>query len=231
MKLKFLSILFTGVLLSLQLNAQSFSGGSGDGYASALSTLQAGSQTGYFAGGPGGGFASNVSLTFSGSYDKFYGGDGDGYSSLETMNFSFTPAKFQGSIGDGFATAYSPVVKYQSAVVAAMPRIINPQRTKDYFTHTEEAFRDWTAYPNPFREDINIEISLASESQLGFELYDMMGRLLLQQSHHLQIGSHQILLKPGPLPSGSYLLLMRKQGFDGNQEVESLRLIRAPATH
>jgi hypothetical protein len=186
---------------------------------------------GYYEGGPGDGFSSGLSQTFSGSFDKFYGGDNDGYASSETMSFSFTPAKFQGSIGDGFATSFSPVVKFQSAFVAALPQTITPQHTKTALVCEDAVLRNWTAYPNPFDNEITLEISLAKESQLRCELYDMMGRLLLLQSHQLLVGSHQVVLKPGPLPSGSYLLLMRKQGIDGNQEVESLRLIRAPSAH
>lgn len=231
MKLKIISILLTGLILSLHLGAQSFSGGDGDGYTSSLSPPQTGLLAGYFEGGPGDGFSSGFSQTFSGSFDKYFGGDNDGFASAETMSFSFTPAKFQGSVGDGFATAFSPVVKFQSAFVAAQPQTIAPQRAKAASVYETDVLRNWTAYPNPFNDQVTLEISLATESQFSCGLYDMMGRLLFQQSHHLQIGSHQILLKPGPLPSGSYLLLMRKQGIDGNQEVESLRLIRASFTH
>lgn len=231
MKRKIISILFAGIILSLHLSAQSFSGGNEDGYASSLSPPQTGMLAGYYEGGPGDGFANGLSQTFSGSFDKFFGGDNDGFTSSETMSFSFTPAKFQGSIGDGFATSFSPVVKFQSAFVAALPQTTASSRAKAAAVIEKDVLRNWMAYPNPFNDEITLEISLVNENQLSCELYDMMGRLLLQQSHHLQTGSHQILLKPGPLPSGSYLLLMRKQGIDGNQEVESLRLIRAPASY
>lgn len=104
-------------------------------------------------------------------------------------------------------------------------RTVCPQELSDFsesflfmtecFTSTfEEAFEptediaNISVYPNPFKDQINMELFLQKSGDINMGLYDMNGKLLLTQNHeNLQVGAHVFnFSSTTPLAAGMYFL-------------------------
>lgn len=63
-----------------------------------------------------------------------------------------------------------------------------------------------TAYPNPFREQVNIAYQLESEAQVVIRLFDQAGRLAgeIENTHQVAAGSYQAIFDGNSLAPGMY---------------------------
>lgn len=63
------------------------------------------------------------------------------------------------------------------------------------------------AYPNPFSNNLAVEITLPVQQQAQLQLTDLSGRIILQRSVSCKAGSNLLMLKEtDPLPAGTYLM-------------------------
>jgi hypothetical protein len=61
-------------------------------------------------------------------------------------------------------------------------------------------------YPNPFMEQINLDINAAEESQCQWILYDMNGRAVMKNTETISAGNSTINIKASDLSKGMYML-------------------------
>lgn len=71
------------------------------------------------------------------------------------------------------------------------------------------------AYPNPFSNNLAVEITLPVQQQAQLQLTDLSGRIILQRSVSCKAGSNLLMLKEAdPLPAGTYLMrIVTKDGI------------------
>jgi len=75
-------------------------------------------------------------------------------------------------------------------------------------------------YPNPFNPSTRIRYSLAEDSDVRIEIYDLRGRNVDTLVHGAQsAGVHTIIYEPRQLASGVYLVLMRAGSFRSTQRM------------
>ncbi|HEY9114698.1 MAG TPA: T9SS type A sorting domain-containing protein [Bacteroidales bacterium] len=67
-------------------------------------------------------------------------------------------------------------------------------------------------YPNPARDEVNIELSATANSSLTIEILDSQGRLLQTENMVLQEGNTTVKLSTSSLKSGNYLIMVKSEG-------------------
>ncbi|MEL6253619.1 MAG: T9SS type A sorting domain-containing protein [Bacteroidota bacterium] len=74
-------------------------------------------------------------------------------------------------------------------------------------------------YPNPAKQDLNIDFNLPLSGDLSFEVMDMMGRVVKRVNVGLRVqGDHSERFQLNEIQSGAYLLLMKIDGDYVKQE-------------
>lgn len=72
---------------------------------------------------------------------------------------------------------------------------------------------DIHVYPNPVMDQaVNISIDLGENSDLMVALYDMTGKVILQQGFKGYKGDNHFLISLKEIPSGIYLLNVQNDG-------------------
>jgi len=75
-------------------------------------------------------------------------------------------------------------------------------------------------YPNPFNPSTRIRFSLAAESEVRIEVYDLRGRKVDTLLEGVKpAGTHAITYEPRNLASGAYIVLMRAGSFRATQRM------------
>jgi hypothetical protein len=72
--------------------------------------------------------------------------------------------------------------------------------------------------PNPFPSQLTVNVISKMEQDLDLEVYDMMGRRILSQHAHLQVGSNNLMLPSDRWSKGQYLLKINSS--NGDKEVK-----------
>ena len=173
-----------------------------------------------FSGGMGDGYATASSFTFTGSYEKFNGGGGDGYAQGMSLNFSYVLDKFRGSAGDGYAVGLSILLKQQSA--STQPVATAPGDTADKAGRDTGPRSVIHAYPNPFRDAIMLSLLSTDYQRVSVRMTDMTGRLVYRKDEALYSGTSLLEVRPGPLPPGAYVL---DCSFTGPGEAAGMRMV------
>ena len=71
----------------------------------------------------------------------------------------------------------------------------------------EESLTNMIVYPNPFKNELNVQIGLTETTNISFDLIDLSGRTVFtQKTADAQAGKFTANLKPTELSSGIYLL-------------------------
>ena len=72
-------------------------------------------------------------------------------------------------------------------------------------------FEFWSISPNPFNENLSVNFKLQNSTQIGFELIDMNGRILLKTEKEYGVGEYYIDIFPNgnQLPTGIYFLKVK----------------------
>jgi hypothetical protein len=65
---------------------------------------------------------------------------------------------------------------------------------------------DWTFYPNPTADIVNVEFNLEGDEEVNLLVLDMTGRIIQQIKSKGLMGNNQIQISLGQLPSGIYVL-------------------------
>ena len=79
-------------------------------------------------------------------------------------------------------------------------------------------------YPNPFNPSTRVSFTLADESQLRIEVFDLKGRRVDTIFEGVkQAGAHSINYQPKNLASGAYVILMRAGSFRATQRMMLLK--------
>ena len=78
------------------------------------------------------------------------------------------------------------------------------------------------AFPNPFAEQVTIDLELDQPQQVHIEIFDSRGRLiqLLLEDSPLVRGTHQFVWETPDLPEGVYICLIR-----ANEQVQPIKLM------
>jgi uncharacterized delta-60 repeat protein len=75
-------------------------------------------------------------------------------------------------------------------------------------------------YPNPFSESANIQFSLAENSAITIELFDLQGRKIKTiKQGNFSAGTHSLKFSADDLPKGVYFLQLKTVNFIGVQKV------------
>jgi PKD repeat protein len=92
----------------------------------------------------------------------------------------------------------------------------------DAYSVTEIGLNEFTLqqgiglYPNPASERIHVQIMLDAPADITFIIYDIAGKLLLQEERSLDIGQQSIPLNVADLPAGTYLI----EVTDGENQIQ-----------
>ena len=76
----------------------------------------------------------------------------------------------------------------------------------------------YSAYPNPTASTINLKVENTSLENLSFQLYDLSGKLLINQ----KITSNETSIQMGNFASANYLLKITGD----NKEVQTIKIIK-----
>jgi hypothetical protein len=91
-------------------------------------------------------------------------------------------------------------------------------------TRTSQLAAAVAAYPNPFRAELTVQLTLASPQAVTAELHDALGRLVLARpAQLLGAGAQQLVLPTATLPAGLYTLHLR---VAGEPRAEILKVVK-----
>lgn len=81
-----------------------------------------------------------------------------------------------------------------------------------------------TAFPNPFRGELKLRVSLENPAELKLILTSPDGKILVKESLQLPAGNHQVdIPETGRLSAGVYLLQLEKAGMSKSVKVIKLK--------
>lgn len=84
----------------------------------------------------------------------------------------------------------------------------------------ETGVNDIQVWPNPFHNQIVLEVDLAKAQQLQFRLYNVHGQVLIQQQKRLGSGMHQWALEgTADLPPATYILTISNEEKSWHQKL------------
>lgn len=87
-----------------------------------------------------------------------------------------------------------------------------------------EAFALEKAYPNPVSERATVAYALPEPADVTIAVYDLLGRRVATLTDGTQpAGQHQTTLDAGQMPSGTYFVRMRAEGFRQTRQVTVVR--------
>jgi len=77
-------------------------------------------------------------------------------------------------------------------------------------------------YPNPFRERTQVSVDLPADATVSVEVYDLLGRRLIQQEARLTAGTaRSVQVDARDLASGMYLYRIRAEMATGEVAVDA----------
>ncbi len=86
------------------------------------------------------------------------------------------------------------------------------------------AFTVFGTYPNPFYDDVTIQVFLTENEALTFDCYDIYGRLVFSREiPELTKGLNYIKLYLGPLQSGNYSLVIKGENHYSSKKLVKYR--------
>ena len=66
-----------------------------------------------------------------------------------------------------------------------------------------------TIYPNPFTDNLNLEVTSSTEEIITIRLYNMMYQLILSEERQVNAGKNSIKINPG-VSQGTYFVQIEK---------------------
>jgi len=101
----------------------------------------------------------------------------------------------------------------------------NTAGTTSVVSNEPERLAITKAYPNPFRESVNLEFSIKEAGRVDIEVSDVTGKLVHQQQQYFSAGKQLLSLARDLFPaSGTYLIHLRNSTSYSLQQV----LLQAP---
>lgn len=134
-------------------------------------------------------FVTSTNLTYlcanvGGSFDALY-----------TVDIATGNATKLGNIGNGIAIRDIAI------------QMTGGLGNSDIVKHT-----DLTVYPNPVKNDLNIEIKADRNAEVQIMIYSIQGQLLLTQVDNLNVGSNKIMMNLSGFDSGIYFVKVMQGG-------------------
>ncbi|WP_198315604.1 fibronectin type III domain-containing protein [Chitinophaga tropicalis] len=94
---------------------------------------------------------------------------------------------------------------------------------KDVLNTVVPDFGDAKAYPNPFQDQINVDIQLKTETVVRVEIFDVSGRLLYSDyKGTVPAGATTLRINPGSRISAPGIYIMRLSGKNGESRIIKL---------
>ncbi len=75
------------------------------------------------------------------------------------------------------------------------------------------------AYPNPFNDDLNIELDNFGDRPAQIDVFDMLGKLVYTESVESPQNSYNTVLQLGGLPTSTYNVRVSTSDFVINRKV------------
>lgn len=75
-------------------------------------------------------------------------------------------------------------------------------------------------YPNPANDQVNMKLNLKTSGDAVIAIYDMQGRLMINETERLSVGTHNISLQTANLENGIYLIRIQL-----NNEISDQRFV------
>lgn len=109
--------------------------------------------------------------------------------------------------GDSVTQAAIPTARNNGTVIVRKPvSTYGPVSEGNLTLHQNQ--------PNPFREETRIQFDLTESEYITFKLYDLSGKLILEQAQLYPAGSQFIVLEQHQLPSaGTYLYQIQSENY------------------
>ena len=87
----------------------------------------------------------------------------------------------------------------------------------------KEANNDLKVYPNPAQsnQDITLEVELNNATESSFEIYDLTGKKVYEQSYNLSAGNNEVTVQSDVLDSGLYIYRLN----DGESSIDGKLII------
>jgi len=93
---------------------------------------------------------------------------------------------------------------------------------KPYITESAENLRTSTVYPNPFINEINVQLNNVTTEPLSVLLFDAYGRQIAERV--MPVGSHLIKIDGAHLPASTYFLYIVRDGKDDGRMIEIVKI-------
>ncbi|MFK7904576.1 MAG: T9SS type A sorting domain-containing protein [Chitinophagales bacterium] len=74
-----------------------------------------------------------------------------------------------------------------------------------------EGLEAWNMYPNPFHNQLTLNLELNKNTNLEIQVLDISGREILQQNHFLQNGTHQLSFNTNEWAVGMYWVVLKSE--------------------
>jgi hypothetical protein len=78
-----------------------------------------------------------------------------------------------------------------------------------------------SVYPNPFTEQMNMDVFVKENTKIIWNLYDMTGKLVLNGQESITAGYSSINIEAADLPKGVYMIKANL-----NDQVQSFRVMK-----
>ena len=128
--------------------------------------------------------------------------------SIEARKYSYTD--YNAENGDVYYRLWQ--VDYDGTRTAS--EIIHARCTDDIGEQP-----DIFVYPNPFSDELSLVLQNFGKQLVSVEVYDMLGRLILYESHETSNGKNEIILRLGDLQPSAYCIRVSSDNIALNKQV------------
>lgn len=79
------------------------------------------------------------------------------------------------------------------------------------------------AFPNPFKGDLKLQLSLSNEGNVSIQLFNRVGQLVYAKDQFLHSGNHDLEIDLNAVPSGIYILMVENDIHALNQTMKIVK--------
>ncbi len=117
--------------------------------------------------------------------------------------FILTEGDQQGMTNIAFAQLTSSITN--SRIIVSDPTVFPTQCLIPVGIGARPPVTNWVSFPNPFQEEVVLQLELTQATQLTLQVFDGWGRMVHQGSKLVGAGTQEMIWRPGNMPTGMYI--------------------------